>query len=129
MVSPGRSRSQELGRYCRMEVIAHDQIRLLYSNQLWLKSGHSKEVNYHDLSQALISPWWVHGEVSIATEEVLIWFHFLEECLHIDFVRNVPKLQISDFERIPSINCATWIASFVLGAEIYLLKIGGFFLA
>jgi hypothetical protein len=38
-----------------MEVMAHDQIHLLYSNQLWLKIGDSSEVNNHDLSQALIS--------------------------------------------------------------------------
>jgi hypothetical protein len=36
-----------------MEVMAHDQIRQLYFNQLWLKRGHTKEVNNHD--QALIS--------------------------------------------------------------------------
>jgi hypothetical protein len=55
MVSPGKSCSQELGRFCLMEVMAHHQIRLLCSNQLWLKIGLSKEVNNHDLSQALIS--------------------------------------------------------------------------
>jgi hypothetical protein len=38
MVSPGRSCSQELGRFCLMEVMAHHQICLLYYNQLWLKN-------------------------------------------------------------------------------------------
>ncbi len=55
MVSRGQSGPPDLERYCRMEVMAHDQIHQLYSNQLWLKSGQTKEVNNHDLSQALIS--------------------------------------------------------------------------
>jgi hypothetical protein len=55
MVSCGQSRSSELKSYCRMEVMAHHQIRQLYSNQLWLKSQQTKEVNNYDLSQAFIS--------------------------------------------------------------------------
>jgi hypothetical protein len=38
-----------------MEVMVHHQICQLYSNQLWLKSRQTKDVNNHDLSQALIS--------------------------------------------------------------------------
>ena len=55
MVSHGGSGPPELGRYCWMEVMAHDQIHQLYSNQLWFKSRQTEEVNNHDLSQALIS--------------------------------------------------------------------------
>ncbi len=117
MVSCGQSYSPELGSYCWMEVMAHHWICQLYFNQLWLKSRQTEEVNNHDLSQALISSWWVDDEVSIAMEEMLIWFHFLEKCLEIDFVRNLPNLLISGAERIPSKNCTTWISSFFKGQK------------